>query len=164
LQTVLDDIKRRIFWVVARTCFAFYRRFPLFGTLRGSIGIIQREDKFLAIHRNDGRGVCLPGGICRWREAEEETLYREIREETGLSVSGKEFKVKYYSEGEVPCIISVFEVQASGEPRNSWEGSAQWNTVAEMEPRMLLSQRPVLELMRKMSTNAPARLRGRNGN
>jgi predicted NUDIX family NTP pyrophosphohydrolase len=62
--------------------------------------------------------------------------------------------VKYYSEGEVPCIISVFEVQASGELRNSWEGSAQWSTVAEMEPRLLISQRPVLELLRKMSTNA----------
>jgi ADP-ribose pyrophosphatase YjhB (NUDIX family) len=164
LQTVLDDLKRWIFWVFARTCFAFYRRFPLFGTLRGSIGIIQREDRFLAIYRNDGRGVCLPGGISRWREAEEETLYREIREETGLSVSGKEFKMKYYSEGEVPCIISVFEVQASGEPRNSWEGSAQWTTVDEMESRILLSQRPVLELMRKMSTNAQTRLRGRNEN
>ena len=102
----------------------------------------------------------MPGGISRWREAEAETLYREIREETGLSVSGKEFKMKYYSEGEVPCIISVFEVQASGEPRNSWEGSAQWTTVAEMESRILLSQRPVLELMRKMSTNAQARLKG----
>jgi ADP-ribose pyrophosphatase YjhB (NUDIX family) len=140
--------------MVARTCFAFYRRLPLFGTLRGSIGIIQREDKFLTIHRNDGRGVCLPGGISRWREAEEETLYREILEETGLNVSGKEFKLKYYSEGEVPCIISVFEVQASGKLRNSWEGSAQWSTVAEMEPRLLISQRPVLEILKKMSTNA----------
>ena len=150
--------------MIARTCFAFYRRFPLFGTLRGSIGIIQREDKFLIIHRNDGRGVCLPGGISRWREAEEETLDREILEETGLSVSGKEFKLKYYSEGEVPCIISVFEVQVSGELRNSWEGSAQWTTVAEMEPRILLSQRPVLELMRKMSTTASAGPRERNDN
>lgn len=150
--------------MVARTCFAFYRRLPLFGTLRGSIGIIQREDKFLTIHRNDGRGLCLPGGISRWREAEEETLYREILEETGLNVSRKEFKVKYYSEGEVPCIISVFEVQASGELRNSWEGSAQWSTVAEMEPRLLISQRPVLELLRKMSTNAQVRLSGRNEN
>jgi 8-oxo-dGTP pyrophosphatase MutT (NUDIX family) len=153
-----------MFWIVSRTCLAFYRRLPLFGPLRASIGIIQREDKFLTIHRNDGRGVCLPGGISRWREAGEETLCREILEETGLSVSGKEFKVKYYSEGEVPCIISVFEVQASGELRDSWEGSAQWTTVAEMEPRLLVSQRPVLELMRKMSTNAQARLRGRNEN
>jgi 8-oxo-dGTP pyrophosphatase MutT (NUDIX family) len=151
---VLDDVKRRIFWIIARTCFTLYRRFPLFGALRASIGLIQRNEKFLVIHRNDGRGLCFPGGISKWRETEEETLGREILEETGLSVRGKELKLKYYSNADVPCNISVFAVQATGELKNSWEGSPQWITVPEIEPRLLPSQRPVLELLRQMSTNA----------
>jgi 8-oxo-dGTP diphosphatase len=151
LLTALDDFKRRMFWMVARTCFTLYRWLPLFGTLRASIGIIQRDDKILIIHRNDGRGLSLPGGISKWRETEEATLQREILEETGLSVTRKELKVKYYSEAEVPCNISVFAVEASGELKNSWEGSPQWTTVAEIEPRLLPSQRPVLDLLKEMS-------------
>src|SRR5271169_3926578 len=131
--------------MVARTCFTLYRWFPLFGTLRASIGIIRLDDKILIIHRNDGRGLSLPGGISKRRETEEETLVREIREETGLSVTGKELKLHYYSDADVPCNISVFEVEASGELKNSWEGSPQWTTVAEIEPRLLPSQRPVLD-------------------
>jgi 8-oxo-dGTP pyrophosphatase MutT (NUDIX family) len=154
LPTLLDDFKRRMFWMVAHTCFTLYRWFPLFGTLRASIGIIQRDDRILIIHRNDGRGLSLPGGISQWGETEEETLVREILEETGLSVTGKELKMHYFSDADVPCNISVFEVQASGELNNSWEGSPQWTTVAEIEPRLLPSQRPVLDLLKMMSRNA----------
>ncbi len=159
MATVLQDVKRRVFWVIARTCFAAYRRFPLFGTLRASIGIIEREGKFLIIHRNDGRGLCLPGGISNRNEAEIETLRREILEETGLSVTGQELKLKYFSDADVPCNISVFEVQASGEMRNSWEGSPQWNTVAEVETRLMPSQRPVLELLKAMEAGEQTRPR-----
>jgi 8-oxo-dGTP pyrophosphatase MutT (NUDIX family) len=154
LPTALDNIKRRIFWMVARTCFTLYRWFPLFGTLRASIGILQREGKILIIHRNDGRGLSLPGGISKRRETEEETLRREILEETGLSVTGKELKLHYFSDADVPCNISVFEVEASGDLKNSWEGSPQWKTVAEIEPRLLPSQHAVLDLLKTISTNA----------
>jgi 8-oxo-dGTP diphosphatase len=153
LRTLLDDFKRRLFWIVARTCFPLYHWFPLFGTLRASIGIIQHNGKFLIIHRNDGRGFSLPGGISGRNETAEESLRREIMEETGLSVTGKELLLEYYSEADVPCNISVFAVQASGDPKNSWEGSPQWMTVDELEPRFVQSQRPVLEVLRKMSGN-----------
>src|SRR5437588_1396521 len=145
-----------MFWIVARTCFTLYRWFPLFGKLRASIAIIQRDGKFLAIHRNDGRGVSLPGGISGLKETAEASLDREMLEETGLSVTGKKLLHEYYSDADVPCNISVFEVQASGELRNSWEGSPQWMTVDELEPRLLESQRPVLEWIRKMAANAEA--------
>jgi 8-oxo-dGTP pyrophosphatase MutT (NUDIX family) len=148
---VLDDFKRRMFWIVARTCFTLYGLFPLFGTLRASLGIIHRDGKFLVIHRNDGRGLCLPGGISGWREAEEETLGREILEETGLSVSGKELVLRFYSEVDIPCTVSLFKVQATGEVKDSWEGSPQWMTVEELEPRFVESQRQALEVLRKMS-------------
>src|SRR5258708_3311878 len=56
-----------MFWIVARTCFTLYRWFPLFGKLRASIAVIHRDGKFLAIQRNDGRGISLPGGISQRR-------------------------------------------------------------------------------------------------
>jgi len=150
LTAFLDNFRRRLFWIVSKICFTLYRRFPIFGALRASIGIIRREGKFLIIHRNDGRGLCLPGGISGRGEAEDETLRREILEETGMTVTEQELKLKYFSDADVPCNISVFEVQASGEPKGSWEGAARWTTLAELEPRILPSQQAVLGLLRKM--------------
>lgn len=151
---MIENLKRRMFWIVARTCFALYRWFPLFGTLRASIGMIRRGQTFLVIQRNDGRGLSLPGGISGWKEAEEQTLRREVLEETGLSVTGQELRLRYGSTADVPCTISVFEVEASGELRDSWEGSPRWMTTSELESRLLESQRPVLELLRKISAEA----------
>lgn len=140
--------------MVARTCLTLYRWFPLFGKLRASIAIIQREGKFLAIQRNDGRGICLPGGISGRKETAEASLDREVREETGLRVRGKELVMEYFSDADVPCDLSVFQVQASGDLKNSWEGSPQWMTLDELEPRLLESQRPVLGLLGKFAANA----------
>jgi ADP-ribose pyrophosphatase YjhB (NUDIX family) len=148
------NLKRRLFWIFARTCFALYRWFPLFGALRASIGIIHRGQKILVIERNDGRGLSLPGGLAGWKEAEETTLRREVLEEAGLSVSRLELKMRYGSTADVPCTISVFEVEASGDLKDSWEGSPRWMTAAELEPRLLESQRPVLELLTKISAEA----------
>jgi 8-oxo-dGTP pyrophosphatase MutT (NUDIX family) len=149
LQTI-EILKRRVFWVVARTCLALYSRFPVFGSLRASIAIIHREGRFLVIQRNDGRGVSLPGGIARRKEAEEETLRREVLEETGLRIIGQELRLRFHSTADVPCDVCVYEARVTGELKSSWEGSPQWMTVAEIEPRILESQRPVLELMKKM--------------
>jgi 8-oxo-dGTP pyrophosphatase MutT (NUDIX family) len=148
LQTI-EILKRRVFWVVARTCLALYRWFPVFGSLRAAIAIIHRDGKFLVIQRNDGRGVSLPGGIAGWKERDE-TLRREVVEETGLGVTGRELRLRFHSTADVPCDVSVFEVQVVGELKSSWEGSPQWMTVAEIEPRILESQLPVLELMKKL--------------
>jgi 8-oxo-dGTP pyrophosphatase MutT (NUDIX family) len=150
LQT-LEKLERRLFWIVARTCLALYRRFPLFGSLRASLAIIQRNRQFLVIDRNDGRGFSLPGGIAGWKESEEDTLRREVLEETGLRVTSQEPRMRYHSEADVPCHISVFEVQANGELKSSWEGVPRWVTWAELEPRILKSQRPLLKLLATMS-------------
>jgi 8-oxo-dGTP pyrophosphatase MutT (NUDIX family) len=154
LSTILQSVKRRVFWIFARTCFTLYRRFPIFGALRASLGIIQRDGKFLVIHRNDGRGLCLPGGISNRHEAAEKTLRREVLEETGLTVTGEKLKLEYFSDADVPCNTSVFEVQAAGEVRNSWEGSPQWSTLAAIEPHLLPSQRPILPLLKTMEAAA----------
>ncbi len=151
MPTPLQNLKRRLFWIVARTCFALYRWFPLFGSLRASIGIIRRGQTFLVIQRNDGRGFSLPGGISGRNEAEIDTLRREVLEETGLAVTGETLRMRYHSTAEVPCDIAVFEVEASGKLKDSWEGSPRWMTIPELEPRLMNGQRPVLDLLRKIS-------------
>ena len=126
----------------------------MFGTLRASLGIIRREGKFLVIHRNDGRGLCLPGGLSAWREAEEETLRREVQEETGLTMTGNKLLMRYHCTVDFPADIAVFEVQASGELKDSWEGSPRWMTVEELEPEFVESQRRVIEVLRNLSGDA----------
>jgi 8-oxo-dGTP diphosphatase len=154
LPSLLENVRRRAFWIVARVCFALYRTFPVFGPLRASIAVIHREGKILVIERNDGRGLSLPGGIASWKESEDLALRREVAEETGLSVTTAELHMRYYSGAEVPCNISVFIAHASGELKDSWEGSPHWMTVEELESRLLKSQRPVVELMRKVAGGA----------
>jgi 8-oxo-dGTP pyrophosphatase MutT (NUDIX family) len=149
---VFANFKRRVFWIVARTCFLLYRWFPLFGTLRASVGIIRRDQTFLVIRRNDGRGLSFPGGISNWREAPEITLRREVMEETGLHVTKQELRLRYHGTVDVPCTISVFEAEASGELKKSWEGSPEWMTAEELAPRLLESQWPALDLIRKPPT------------
>lgn len=153
----IETLKRRLFWIVARTCFALYKWFPLFGSLRASIAIIRRNGEILAIERADGRGFSLPGGISSWRETEEHTLRREVREETGLTVTSHESKLRYYSCQDMPCTISVYEVKATGALKNSWEGTPRWMTLDELETRILKSQRPVMEWLRKMPAADRAR-------
>lgn len=155
---ILEKLKRRLFWIVARTCLALYRRFPLFGSLRASIAIISHNQQFLAIERNDGRGFSLPGGIAGRKESEDETLRREVLEETGLRVVGQELCSRYHSTDDVPCNISVFEVRAEGELRSSWEGSPRWVSLADLESRILKSQRPVLKLLTSRPSRSTARL------
>jgi ADP-ribose pyrophosphatase YjhB (NUDIX family) len=147
----LASLKRRLFWIVARTCFGLYRIFPVFGSLRASIAIIRREREFLVIERADGRGLSLPGGISNWKEPEAETVRREVLEETELIVTALELQMSYQSSADLPCTISVFEVQAIGDLQDSWEGSPRWMTLEELEPRLLKSQRPVLDLLSKIS-------------
>ena len=154
MPTFSETLKRRLFWIVARVCFNLYRLFPLFGSLRASIGVIHKDQKILVILRNDGRGVSLPGGIAGWREPPETALRREVREETGMAVVGCELKMSYHSTADVPCNISVFAVDASGELKSSWEGSPEWMTVTDLAPLLLDSQRPVIELMKTICADA----------
>ena len=154
LPSLSETLKRRGFWIVARVCFKLYRWFPIFGALRASIAVIHRDGRILMIQRNDGRGVSLPGGIAGWKESEEVALWREVQEETGLRVTSAKVEMRYHSSAEVPCNISVFCAEVDGELKSSWEGSPCWMSVEELEPRLLKSQRQVLEVMRKIVASA----------
>ena len=150
MPSLISSLKRATFWVFARTCFTLYRWFPVFGSLRASLAVIPLDGKILIIHRADGRGLSLPGGISNRNEPEEATVRREVFEETGLTVTHAEFRLRYHSDADVPCDISVFAAEVSGEVKDSWEGSPRWMLPKEIEPRLVESQRPVLELIKKI--------------
>lgn len=97
------------------------------------------------IRRNDGRGLCFPGGLAFPWETDEKALVREIREETGLLPEGLEFAFRYESRSDVPVRIAVFEVQASGEVRGSWEGTPEWVEIRQLQQNILKSQKYIVE-------------------
>jgi 8-oxo-dGTP pyrophosphatase MutT (NUDIX family) len=141
----LRELSGRAFWVTSRIALGFYRRFPVFGTLRAAVGIIRQGDRYLLIDRNDGRGFSFPGGLAMPRESEEKALRREIAEETGLKATAVELDFRYFNAGEIPCNISVFKVGVTGHVRGSWEGLPRWVEKAEMRAGILKSQIPIVE-------------------
>ena len=136
-----------MFWMVARTGLFLYSHFPVFGRLRAAIGIIRKEDTFLVIERNDGRGVSFPGGLCNPWEQNERALIREILEETGLKVVKYDLKFRYRSDADVKVEVSVWEVTAEGVVRGSWEGIPRWLSLSEFSGRVIAGQRPVVEAL-----------------
>lgn len=102
----------------------------------------------LVIERNDDRGFSFPGGISNFREPAEQTLRREVREETGLVIQEAHLLFQYRPTADIPCLVSVFEAEASGSLAASWEGTPRWLPVAEVGPRVLASQ---LEVIRRIS-------------
>jgi 8-oxo-dGTP pyrophosphatase MutT (NUDIX family) len=141
----MDRVKRNLFWLVSRVALGCYRRVPVFGRLRASIGIIRDGGCVLVIRRNDGRGLCFPGGLAYAWETAEQALVREIQEETGMRVNSFEFAFRYDSSGEIPVRITVFHVKVEGEPRGSWEGMPEWVDVAEAQAGILRSQTYAVE-------------------
>lgn len=145
INVPISPWEKRFFRLVSKVAFGSYRRIPLFGALRASVGVIRDGDLFLAIARNDDQGYSFPGGIALPWENDEQVLTREIHEETGMSVSHYEFVSRYFSSLEVPCNISVFRVQASGRMCDSWEGTPVWVGLPQLRGRITRSQRHIVE-------------------
>ncbi len=144
------DWRARVFRVISRSCVAVYRRFPVFGALRGAIAVVPCGDKYVMIERADGLGLCFPGGLVHPWESLETALRREIVEETGMSVEGVESWFDYRDNQLYPTHVFVFRAKASGEPRSSWEGKAVIVDVAEMEAGIITSQRAVVSRLRQV--------------
>jgi len=143
----LNRFGKYAFWILSRTGLAVYSRCPIFGTLRVALGVIRNRDSLLVIERSDGRGVSFPGGIAWPWENAEKTARREIREETGLRVTKSILKLRYFSSHEIPVDVSVFEVEAEGQLRASWEGTPCWLTPEQVRQRVLPSQKRVLDTL-----------------
>jgi len=142
-----STISKNVFWVFARMSIAVYGRFPLFGALRAAVGVLCREGRYLVIHRNDGRGLSFPGGLQRPWETAEQALIREVREETGLEVTKCSLKLCYYSSTDIPVNVTVFEMEVSGQLRDSWEGLPCWLRIDDLRRDLLTSQRRILEVV-----------------
>jgi 8-oxo-dGTP pyrophosphatase MutT (NUDIX family) len=149
-----ERLKKRLFWLISRVAMGCYRRVPIFGRLRASIGIIRDGDRVLVIRRNDGRGLSFPGGLAYPWETDEQALVREVLEETGLNAKSFEFAFRYDSSGEIPTRIAVFETRAEGEPRGSWEGTPAWVGLVEAQAGILRSQKYVVERLLAGPTGA----------
>jgi 8-oxo-dGTP pyrophosphatase MutT (NUDIX family) len=137
-----------LFWIVSRTAVTFYRHFPIFGALRGAIAIIRREDRFVVVRRNDGYGMCFPGGLARPWEVNEQTLRREVHEETGLQVEEANFKFCFHTSLVYPTLTNVFEATASGSLTDSWEGSVSLASLEELDRHIMPTQRAVVDYLK----------------
>ncbi|HEV2118209.1 MAG TPA: NUDIX domain-containing protein [Terriglobales bacterium] len=139
------SLQQRLFGVISRTCIAVYGRFPIFGALRGSAAVIRRDHRFLVVERSDGLGLAFPGGLAHFWESDEHALARELLEETGLRLTSHALLLRYTTAIPYPSRVSVFLVEAEGELRPSWEGIPCWVEFSDLQERLMLNQRPILE-------------------
>jgi 8-oxo-dGTP pyrophosphatase MutT (NUDIX family) len=147
----LNGFRRGLFWILSRTGLAVYSRLPIFGRLKASVAVIQNNETFLVIERSDDRGVSFPGGLALPWETAEQALARELKEETGLTLARSRLILRYDSSIEIPVNLTVFEVEASGELRDSWEGMPCWLPCSELQQRIIPSQRRVVEILQEQS-------------
>jgi 8-oxo-dGTP pyrophosphatase MutT (NUDIX family) len=140
-------LKEYVFLILSRTGLAVYSRLPIFGRLRVAVGVARRNDQFLVIERSDRRGLSFPGGIAMPWEGTEQAMAREFTEETGMNVIRSQLKFSYFSSVEVPVNLSVYEVEAEGQLRPSWEGAPLWLPASAIRPRLLPSQKRIMETL-----------------
>jgi 8-oxo-dGTP pyrophosphatase MutT (NUDIX family) len=107
--------------------------------------VIRKGQLVLVIDRSDGRGLSFPGGLAMPWETSEEAMKREVSEETGLAVKHSAQLFEYRSSADVPVILAVFTVEAEGELKDSWEGSPIWLPFADIRPRLLPSQKEIVD-------------------
>jgi 8-oxo-dGTP pyrophosphatase MutT (NUDIX family) len=131
--------------VLSRSALATYSRFPLFGWLHASVGVIRKGQLVLVIDRSDGRGLSFPGGLAMPWETTEQAMKREVSEETGLRIQRCTPLFEYHSTADVPVIVAVFAAEADGELKDSWEGSPRWLPFTEIRERLLTSQREIVD-------------------
>jgi 8-oxo-dGTP pyrophosphatase MutT (NUDIX family) len=143
----MTSLRARFYWLISHVAHALYRRFPIFGPIRGSLAILHQDSGFVVIERNDGYGLGFPGGLARFGEPPEKTAYREVLEETGLHISNVLYKFDYVVPIPFPNHTYVFEASFDGQLRSSWEGSARIATLEELQKRIVPQQRRVVEYL-----------------
>jgi 8-oxo-dGTP pyrophosphatase MutT (NUDIX family) len=143
----LNKLKRTLFWIVSRVGLFLYARFPIFGPLRAAMGILRKDATYLVIERNDGRGLSFPGGLLLPWEGAEQAVVREILEETGLTVSRSSVRSHYYSSADIPVNVTVFDIEAEGQLRGSWEGMPFWLPLSDLRQRIIPAQRRIVEML-----------------
>lgn len=89
--------------------------------------IIEKDGKLLFLQLSYLNGLGLPGGIIQSMEDIENTVQREVKEETGLSV----IELDYFCSTTAlfrgyPTLSIVFRVKTEGETEESNEGRLIW--------------------------------------
>lgn len=145
---------RHLFWLASRFGRFVYSRFPVFGKLKASLGVIHRDGAFLVIERSDGLGISFPGGLTFPWESAERALVREILEETGLRVIRYALNFSYDSGADLPVRVTVYDVEVEGAVRDSWEGTPLWQNLSELRLRIMPGQGPVVEMLARRQPEA----------
>lgn len=89
--------------------------------------IIEREGNFLVVNLSYRNGYGFPGGLAEPDENLEETLSREVKEETGLDVTRATYvgSANDYQYG-LSVVVAGFLVETTGNEKESIEGSLHW--------------------------------------
>lgn len=146
-STALNSLKKILFWILSHTGLFLYARFPVFGPLQAAMAILRKDATYLVIERNDGRGLSFPGGLLLPWERAEQAVVREVLEETGLRISKSAVRFRYYSSADIPVDVTVFDVEAEGQLRGSWEGEPCWLPLSELSKRVIPGQRRIVEML-----------------
>ena len=75
-------------------------------------------------------------------------MRREVFEETGLTPTLAEFKLRYEAHDDIPVVVSVYEVEAKGVLRGSWEGVPCWKSVEELLREVIASQQKIVQMLK----------------
>lgn len=96
-------------------------------------GFIERDGNYLVLDLSYRKGFGFPGGLLEGVETLEEALAREIKEETGLTVtSATYFTSKKAIQYGFPVLSASFAVKVTGELKASSEGTLSFRTPEEI--------------------------------
>jgi 8-oxo-dGTP pyrophosphatase MutT (NUDIX family) len=96
-------------------------------------GFIEQDGKYLVLDLSYRKGFGFPGGLLEGVETLEEALAREIKEETGLTVtSATYFTSKKAIQYGFPVLSASFAVTVTGTMRASKEGTLSFRTPEEI--------------------------------
>ncbi|KKQ86321.1 MAG: NUDIX hydrolase [Candidatus Woesebacteria bacterium GW2011_GWB1_38_8b] len=90
-------------------------------------GLAIKDGKMLFVKLSYIKGYGLPGGLAKKNETLEETLEREVFEETGLKIVKMKYFKSYFSNFYgIPTLAALYEISVSGKLKSSKEGTPAW--------------------------------------
>lgn len=112
---------------------------------------IKKDEKILFLNLTYMKGLGLPGGIIKADEDTGTALRREVKEETGLTVTKLEYLWSVSAYKKISMLCLFFNVEVEGNLKDSEEGDLVWLNPKEAIGKMVyenveISLRKFLEL------------------